>query len=102
MFLLALDQSTSATKAVLFDTRGRVLDKATRPHRQSYPQPGWVEHDAAEIWDNVLAVIRELARRNRAQLPWLGALSLTNQRETVLIFDRLTGRPLHPALVWQD
>jgi glycerol kinase len=100
--LLALDQSTSATKAVLFDARGRVLDRAARPHRQHYPRPGWVEHDAAEIWDNVLAVIGEVARRNRTRLARLAALSLTNQRETVVLFDRRTGQPLHPALVWQD
>jgi glycerol kinase len=100
--ILALDQSTSATKAVLFDARGQVLDKASRNHRQIYPQPGWVEHDAEEIWKNVLAVIGEISRRNRAKLNQLAALSITNQRETVLVFDRKTGKPLHNALVWQD
>lgn len=100
--ILALDQSTSATKAVLFDTRGKVLDKASRNHRQIYPQPSWVEHDTEEIWKNVLAVIGEIAKRNRAKLNKLSALSITNQRETVLVFDRQTGKPLHHALVWQD
>lgn len=100
--ILALDQSTSATKAVLFDTRGKVLDKASRNHRQIYPQPGWVEHDPEEIWQNVLAAIREVAKRNPKIFSQLTALSLTNQRETVLIFDRTTGKPLHHALVWQD
>jgi glycerol kinase len=100
--ILALDQSTSATKAVLFDARGKVLDKASRNHRQIYPQPGWVEHDAEEIWENVIAVIGEIAKRNRAKLNKLAALSITNQRETVLVFDRKTGKPLHHALVWQD
>lgn len=100
--ILALDQSTSATKAVLFDARGKVLDKVARNHRQIYPQPGWVEHDANEIWKNVLAVVGEIAKRNRAKLNKLSALSLTNQRETVLAFDRKTGKPLHNALVWQD
>lgn len=98
--ILALDQSTSATKAVLFDARGKVLDKASRNHRQIYPQPGWVEHDAEEIWKNVLAVVSEIAKRN--QLNKLAALSVTNQRETVLVFDRKSGKPLHNALVWQD
>lgn len=101
-YLLALDQSTSATKAVLFDTRGRVLDKAARSHRQIYPQPGWVEHDAEEIWQNTLAALREVAGRNRSRLARLLGLSLTNQRETVVLFDRRTGKPLHHALVWQD
>lgn len=101
--ILALDQSTSATKAVLFDPRGKVLDKASRNHRQIYPQPGWVEHDAEEIWKNVLAVIGEIAKRNKLnKLSKLAALSITNQRETVLVFDRQTGKPLHHALVWQD
>ena len=100
--ILAIDQSTSATKAVLFDTRGKVLDKAARNHRQIYPQPGWVEHDAEEIWKNVLAAIREIAKRQPAKMKKLVALSITNQRETVLAFDRTTGKPLHNALVWQD
>ena len=100
--ILAIDQSTSATKAVLFDTRGKVLDKAARSHRQIYPQPGWVEHDAEEIWRNVLAVIREIAKRNRVKLSRVAALSITNQRETVVVFDRKTGKPLYNALVWQD
>lgn len=100
--ILALDQSTSATKAVLFDARGKILDKTSRNHRQVYPRPGWVEHDAAEIWRNILAVISEIAKRNRAKLTKLAAVSITNQRETVLVFDRKTGKPLQHALVWQD
>lgn len=100
--ILAIDQSTSATKAVLFDARGRVLDRAAQNHKQIYPRPGWVEHDAGEIWRNVLAVIRQIAGRNRGKLAKLAALSITNQRETVLVFDRKTGKPLHNALVWQD
>jgi glycerol kinase len=100
--ILAIDQSTSATKAVLFDARGKVLDKTSREHRQIYPQPGWVEHDAEEIWQNVLAVIGEIARRNRGKISRLAGLSITNQRETILFFDRKTGRPLHNAIVWQD
>lgn len=100
-FILAIDQSTSATKAVLFDAKGAVLDRAARNHRQIYPQPGWVEHDAEEIWRNVLAVIREIAKRNGSRMAKLLGLSITNQRETVLVFDRKTGKPLHNAIVWQ-
>ena len=99
---LAIDQSTSATKAILFDARGKVLDKASGNHRQIYPQPGWVEHDAEEIWRNVLAVTREIVKRNWSRAAKIAALSITNQRETVLAFDRKTGKPLHNALVWQD
>jgi glycerol kinase len=100
--ILAIDQSTSATKAILFDTTGRVLDNASLEHRQIYPQPGWVEHDAEEIWRNTLAVIRQLAGRNPDKLLSIAGLSITNQRETILVFDRQTGRPLHNAIVWQD
>jgi glycerol kinase len=100
-FILALDQSTSGTKAVLFDAAGKVLDRASRDHKQIYPQPGWVEHDAEEIWQNVLAVIREVAGRNPDRINQLACLSITNQRETILVFDRATGKPLHNAIVWQ-
>jgi glycerol kinase len=99
--ILAIDQSTSATKAVLFDARGKVLDKASRSHRQIYPQPGWVEHDAEEIWKNVLAVVREIVTHNPKKISKLAGLSIANQRETVVVFDRVTGKPLHNAIVWQ-
>jgi glycerol kinase len=99
--ILAIDQSTSATKAVLFDAKGKVLDKASQAHRQIYPQPGWVEHDAEEIWKNVLAVISEITKRNQGKLSKLAGLSISNQRETIVVFDRKTGKPLHNAIVWQ-
>lgn len=98
--ILAVDQSTSATKAMLFATDGRLLDKEARDHAQHYPQPGWVEHDAEEIWQNVLATTRALLAR-RGPESEIAGLSLTNQRETFVVFERGTGRPLHRALVWQ-
>ncbi|MBK8024985.1 MAG: glycerol kinase GlpK [Chloroflexi bacterium] len=98
--LLALDQSTSATKAILFDVRGHVLDQESAAHAQHYPLAGWVEHDAEEIYQNTLTVLRHvLARCSADSLP--AFLSITNQRETVVIFDRSTGQPLRPAIVWQ-
>lgn len=99
--ILALDQSTSATKALVFTETGRLLDKESREHRQYYPQPGWVEHDAEEIWQNTLAVLRAVVGRHAGPADDLLGLSLTNQRETVVVFERGTGRPLHPAIVWQ-
>lgn len=99
--LLAIDQSTSATKLLLFDEQGRVLDKAVREHRQHYPQPGWVEHDAAEIWRQVCEAAADLCDRRAAQMRDLAVVSIANQRETVVVFDRATGEPLHPAIVWQ-
>ena len=99
--ILAIDQSTSATKALLYDAGGLLVDKASHEHRQIYPQPGWVEHDAEEIWQNTLAAMDELLARNRTRIGSLACLSLTNQRETIVVFDRATGRPLQNAIVWQ-
>lgn len=101
MLHLALDQSTSATKALLFDEQGRALDREARNHAQHHPQPGWVEHDAEEIWQNTLAVLRDLLARPAARTGEIAALSITNQRETIVVFERGTGRPLHRAIVWQ-
>jgi glycerol kinase len=101
MLSLALDQSTSATKALLFDAAGQVLDRESREHKQHYPQPGWVEHDAEEIWQNTLATLQAVLARQSARVTEIAALSITNQRETIVVFDRATGRPLHPAIVWQ-
>jgi glycerol kinase len=100
-FVLAIDQSTSGTKAVLFDKEGRVHDSAVRSHEQIYPRPGWVEHDAEEIWRNTVAVVSDVIGRARGAATLPACLSITNQRETVVVFDRATGRPLHNALVWQ-
>jgi glycerol kinase len=99
--VLAVDQSTSGTKAVVFDEAGRVRAHASRPHRQIYPRPGWVEHDAEEIHRNVLECIGEVARAAPEAVRGAVCLSLTNQRETFVVFDRASGRPLHNAVVWQ-
>jgi len=99
--MISIDQSTSATKAFLYDLDGKPLDREARDHEQHYPHPGWVEHDAEEIWQNTLAVLRELLGRNRFRSTEILCLSLANQRETFVVFDRETGRPLRPAIVWQ-
>ncbi|TWU27729.1 FGGY-family carbohydrate kinase [Bythopirellula polymerisocia] len=99
--ILAIDQSTSATKAILFDESGHLIDKASCEHRQIYPQAGWVEHDPEEIWKNLRAVVDQLAQRKRPILDDLIGLSIANQRETFVVFDRQTGKPLHNAIVWQ-
>ncbi|MEZ6075576.1 MAG: glycerol kinase GlpK [Pirellulaceae bacterium] len=97
MHYLAIDQSTSATKALLFNASWELVSKASKDHRQIYPQPGWVEHDAEEIWLNTLAVVKEVVSGR----PQPTRLSISNQRETVVVFDRATGKPLHNAIVWQ-
>jgi glycerol kinase len=100
-YVLAIDQSTSATKAVLFDAAGQVVERTSRDHRQFYPQPGWVEHDAEEIWQNVLAVLHDLAARQAGKFGDVAGLAIANQRETFVVFERRTGRPLANAIVWQ-
>ena len=100
--LLALDQGTTSTRAILFDQRGKPLGVAQRPLRQSYPASGWVEHDALEIHQASVEVLREVVERAGARSADVAALGLTNQRETVVVWDRATGVPIHPAIVWQD
>lgn len=97
--ILALDQSTSATKAHLFDEHARHLASEVQAHRQLYPRAGWVEHDAEEIWANTLAVVRRLIDQRRDAR--VVCFSIANQRETVVAFEKGTGRPLLPAMVWQ-
>jgi glycerol kinase len=99
--ILAIDQSTSATKALLFDDRGGLIDRTSLEHAQHYPQPGWVEHDAEEIYQNSVEAIRTLLTRHADLQNDLLCLSITNQRETVVVFERGTGKPLHHAIVWQ-
>ncbi|TWT97690.1 Glycerol kinase [Botrimarina colliarenosi] len=100
-YQIAIDQSTSATKALLVDAHGQVIDACSADHRQHYPQPGWVEHDAAEIWNNVVQTTKTLCERNRDKLAEVGGVAITNQRETFVVFDRQSGEPLDNAVVWQ-
>ncbi len=98
--VLALDQGTTSSRALLFDREGRVLSVAQREFRQSYPQPGWVDHDADEIWSAQIAVAAEAIARAGAVT--VEAIGITNQRETTLLWDRASGRPIASAIVWQD
>lgn len=100
-YILAVDQSTSATKALLFDTTGTVVAATSISHRQHCPQPGWVEHDAEEIYRNTIDAIGSVLEKQGACADGLLCLSIANQRETFVVFDRATGRPLHNAIVWQ-
>jgi glycerol kinase len=98
----AIDQGTTSSRFMVFDQQGSVVAVAQREHRQIYPKPGWVEHDAAEIWRNTEAVIGEALERGGLKPGELAAVGITNQRETTVLWDRNTGAPLHHALVWQD
>jgi len=100
--LLALDQGTSSSRAIVFDLAGRICASAQTEFAQHYPQPGWVEHDALEIWQTQLAVAREALAKAGLDAADIAAIGITNQRETIVLWERASGRPLHAALVWQD
>jgi len=101
-YLLALDQGTSSSRAIVFDAQGGVVAMAQREFAQHFPQPGWVEHDAEEIWQTQLATGREALTRAGISAADIAGLGITNQRETLVLWDRRTGEPLHRAIVWQD
>ncbi|PTU31409.1 glycerol kinase GlpK [Stenotrophobium rhamnosiphilum] len=100
--LLSIDQGTTSTRAIVFDREGRKLGLAQRELPQSYPKPGWVEHDPLRIWDDTLAVTREALAAAKLDASAITALGITNQRETTVIWERASGKPIHPAIVWQD
>ncbi len=100
--ILAIDQGTTSTRAMLFDTRLRPLASSQMEFRQYFPASGWVEHDPEDIWKTVLATCRGALRKARAKAADIRCLGITNQRETVVIWDRKTGKPIHRAIVWQD
>ena len=101
MVFLAVDQSTSGTKAILFNENAELLEQTHVAHRQIYPQPGWVEHDAEEIYQNTLQAVGKLLAKHPELKSTLAGLSITNQRETFVIFDSRSGEPLYNAIVWQ-
>ena len=100
--ILAIDQGTTSTRCILFDRGSQLLACAQAEHRQHYPQPGWVEHDALEIWQTTQALIPQALASAGLVANDIAAIGITNQRETVVVWDRLTGQPIHPAIVWQD
>jgi glycerol kinase len=101
-YILAIDQGTTSTRAAIFNERGQCLASVAREFRQSYPQPGWVEHDPWEIWQTVVDVVPRALIQARITPPEVAAIGLTNQRETALLWDRASGQPVTPAIVWQD
>src|SRR3954467_3687021 len=101
-YVAALDQGTTSTRCMLFDHGGQVVSVAQKEHEQIYPKPGWVEHDAAEIWANTQEVVAEALESAGAGTDDIAGVGITNQRETALVWDRTTGEPIHNALVWQD
>src|SRR5271165_1532999 len=100
--LLALDQGTTSSRSMLFDLEGKPLGSAQREFQQHFPQPGWVEHDPADIWESQIATARDVLKQTGTQTDEIVAIGITNQRETTIIWDRASGKPVHRAIVWQD
>ena len=100
--ILALDQGTTSSRAIIFDHQGRILTVAQREFQQIYPRPGWVEHDPKEIWSTQAGVAAEAVARAGMRSEDVAAIGITNQRETAIVWDRATGDPIHNAIVWQD
>jgi glycerol kinase len=98
----ALDQGTTSTRFMIFDHASNIVACAQKEHRQIYPQPGWVEHDPEEIWRNTQEVMAEAMRQRGLSAADIAAIGITNQRETTLVWNRNTGKPVANALVWQD
>ena len=101
-YILSIDQGTTSTRAILFDTQGNIVDSAQQEFTQFFPADGWVEHDAEEIWDSTLTVCREVMKKSDTSAGSIAAIGITNQRETAIVWDRVTGKPIHRAIVWQD
>ncbi len=101
-YILSIDQGTTSTRCILFDAHGMPVAMAQQEHRQIYPRPGWVEHDAIEIWENTQAVMQQALEKAGARPTDVVAIGVTNQRETTVIWERQSGRPIYNAIVWQD
>ncbi|MFC2089313.1 glycerol kinase GlpK [Bacteroidota bacterium] len=101
-YILSLDQGTTSSRAILFNHSGLIVAQAQKEFRQLYPEPGWVEHDPEEIWSSQAAVTAEVIARSGKQPSEIASIGITNQRETVIVWDRNTGKPVHNAIVWQD
>jgi glycerol kinase len=101
-YILALDQGTSSSRSIVFDLQGRIVAMAQQELTQIYPQPGWVEHDPMEIWRTQLATAKEALAKAKLDAKAIRAIGITNQRETTMLWNRKTGKPVHHAIVWQD
>ncbi|MGB3615057.1 MAG: FGGY family carbohydrate kinase, partial [Elainellaceae cyanobacterium] len=100
--VMALDMGTTGNRAIIFDRSGRIAGQAYKELTQSYPQPGWVEHDPMEIWQAVRWAMQAAVKDAGIEAQQIAAVGVTVQRETCLLWDKTTGQPLHPAIVWQD
>lgn len=100
-YILSLDEGTTSCRAILFDNKGNIVSTAQKAFKQHYPKPGWVEHDPEEILNAQLAVMRDTVEKASVPISQIAGAGITNQRETLVVWDKKTGRPVHPAIVWQ-
>src|SRR6476620_10840002 len=101
-FILALDQGTTSSRSMLFDKHGNIISVAQKEFKQIFPQPGWVEHDAEEIWSTQFGTMAEAIAKADIKMKQIAAIGITNQRETTVVWERSTGKPICNAIVWQD
>lgn len=101
-YVLAIDQGTTSTRAIVFDGAQRVVGSGQKEFTQHFPRSGWVEHDPDEIWDTVVETVRQAIRKAGIEAHEIAGIGITNQRETVVVWEKETGKPIHPAIVWQD
>ena len=100
--ILALDQGTTSSRAILFNHDGEIVNVSQKPFEQIFPKPGWVEHDANEIWSSQISVVAEVIAKTRTSFKKIAAIGITNQRETTIVWDKETSEPVYNAIVWQD
>lgn len=100
-YVITLDQGTTSSRAIVFDKSGNIIGSVKKEHKQIYPNPGWIEHDPEEIWANQVDVLRSVVEKSRIYINDIVALGITNQRETIVLWDKNTGKPVYNAIVWQ-
>ncbi|MYL44643.1 glycerol kinase GlpK [Virgibacillus halodenitrificans] len=101
-YMLALDQGTTSSRAIIFNHKGEIVETGQKEFEQFFPKPGWVEHDANEIWTSILSCISEALRKSDVDPEQIAGIGITNQRETTVVWDKQTGKPIHKAIVWQS
>ncbi|XLG13541.1 Glycerol kinase [Bacillus velezensis] len=101
-YILSIDQGTTSSRAILFNKEGKIVHSAQKEFTQHFPQPGWVEHNANEIWGSVLAVIATVISESGISADQIAGIGITNQRETTVVWDKDTGKPVYNAIVWQS
>ena len=100
--IISIDQGTSSTRSVLYNNKGQFIDAVQIEFEQIFPDDGWVEHNPETIWETVLSSLKSLAHKNKIDCSEIASIGITNQRETTVIWNKKTGKPIHNAIVWQD